>query len=172
MQMQVEHNKANQRKYPEQVIILTAKDKDGKHNPMIASWTMITSFSPPMMAVSVGLRRHTLQAVRHSKEFVITFPSVTMEDEVICFGSKTGKKTDKLAESGAQWKKATKIDSVIFEDAVANFECKLVSELVTGDHVIFAGEIVCSHMHEDESLQRIFAVSKGGKLGALQINTK
>jgi flavin reductase (DIM6/NTAB) family NADH-FMN oxidoreductase RutF len=36
---------------------------------------------------------------------------------------------------------------VILDDASANFECVLEGELITGDHVIFAGRVVASHVY-------------------------
>ena len=51
-------------------------------------------------------------------------------------------------------------------DAVANFECKKIAELETGDHVIFVGEIICSHMNPDKP-NRLYTVGAGYKMGGL-----
>ncbi len=135
------------KKYPEQVIVTIAKDKNGKANPVTMGWTMITSGRPPMMAVSMSSGHYTVTCVRHSKCFTIAFPSAEMAEAVLFFGRNSGWNTDKFKEYGAcRNEPAKEIDSVLLTDAVANFECTLVSELETGDHVVFVGQIVCSHI--------------------------
>ena len=50
MQKQTEYIEVIKTKYPEQVVIAIAKDKDGQANPITLGWTMIVSGKPPMMA--------------------------------------------------------------------------------------------------------------------------
>ncbi|MGB2821851.1 MAG: hypothetical protein WBF17_12780, partial [Phycisphaerae bacterium] len=59
MQKQVPYGEAIQLKYPEQVVIAIGKDASGKCNPITLGWTMVTSGSPPMMAISIGLPRYS-----------------------------------------------------------------------------------------------------------------
>ena len=51
MQKQVEYADAITTKYPEQIVIAIAKDRNGKFNPITLGWTMIVSGEPPMMAI-------------------------------------------------------------------------------------------------------------------------
>jgi flavin reductase (DIM6/NTAB) family NADH-FMN oxidoreductase RutF len=60
---------------------------------------------------------------------------------------------------------AKAIDSVLLTDAVANFECTLDSETVAGDHIIFVGKVVASHMNT-EARKRLYTVGPGHKLGS------
>ncbi|HUT61265.1 MAG TPA: flavin reductase family protein [Phycisphaerae bacterium] len=153
-------------KYPEQVAVAIAKDAAGKHNPISLGWAMQTSHKPPMLAFSVGLTRYSLGVIRAAKEFVVALPSAEQEAEVMLFGTKSGRDTDKLAEAGAKTRPAAKIDSVLLADAVANFECRLAGELATGDHVIFVGEVVCSYVNE-KRLNRLYTVGPGPKMAGL-----
>lgn len=156
MQLEASYAEAIGRKCPEQVVIAIAKDAQGKYNPISLGWTMITSSEPPMMAISVGLTRHSLSAIRQGGEFVIAFPSVAMESDMKFFGTKSGRDMDKIAARGTMTQPATKIDCVLLYDAVANFECKLEAELETGDHVILVGQIVAVHVNEDPTARRLF----------------
>jgi len=167
MQVLTTHTEAIGRKYPESVVIAIAKDREGKYNPITLGWSMITSGQPPMMAISVGLGRHSLEAIRSAKEFVISFPSAEMAEDALFFGTRSGRDTDKLAARNAPTQPASEVDCVILSDAVANFECKLASELVTGDHVIFVGRIVASHVNQNDKVQRLYTLGKGYKLGAI-----
>lgn len=147
-------------------MIAIAKDREGKYNPITLGWSMIASGQPPMMAISVGLTRHSLSAIRTSKQFVISFPSIVMVDDVLFFGTRSGRDVDKLAVRHTPTQPAKEIDCVLLADAVANFECVLESELRTGDHIIFVGRVLVSHTNKDESVRRLYSLG-GGELGGV-----
>ena len=164
MQKQVEYAEAIRTKYPEQVVIAIAKDKNGKANPVTLGWTMIVSGNPPMMAIGVARKHYSIEAITHSKCFTIAFPSAQMAEAALFFGSRSGRNTDKFAEFDCATEPAREIDSLLLTDAVANFECRLQSQVPTGDHMTFIGEIVCSHINT-EPKQRLYTVGPGHKLG-------
>lgn len=164
MQKQVKYNEAIKTKYPEQVVIAIAKDKNGKANPVTLGWTMIVSGDPPMMAIAVASSHYSIETVRFSKCFTIAFPSSDMAEAALFFGSKSGRETDKFAESNCKTEPAKEIDSLLLTEAVANFECDLVSETPAGDHIIFIGQIVASHCNT-ESTKRLYTVGPGHKMG-------
>ena len=164
MQKQVDYPEAIKTKYPEQVVIAIAKDKAGRPNPVTLGWTMIVSGKPPMMAIAVAKKHYSIGTVRHSKCFTIVYPSSEMSEAALFFGSRSGRDVDKLAEFDCKTEPATQIDSVLLADAVANFECTLESETEAGDHIVFIGEIVCSHINT-EPKKRLYTVGPGHKLG-------
>ena len=53
-------------------------------------------------------------------------------------------------------------------DAVANFECKLESQMETGDHMLFVGRVVTSHMNSGESVKRLYTLAPGYKMGGVR----
>lgn len=158
MQIPSDFETAIRRKYPEGVAIAIAKDPEGKHNPITLCWLMRTSLDPPMLAISVGLTRHSLSAIRHAGEFVVAVVSSTMVEDALFHGSKSGRDLDKLAEAGTKTQPATVIDSVLLAEAVANFECRLEGELRTGDHVIFAGRVVAAHQSTNPEARGLYAL--------------
>ena len=164
MQKEVEYSQAIKTKYPEQVVIAIAKDKNGKANPVTLGWTMIVSGSPPMMAISVAKKHYSVEAINHSKCFTIAFPSSQMAEAALFFGSKSGRDTDKFAEFDCETEPAKEIDSVLLTDAVANFECTLESQVPAGDHIVLIGKIVRSHMNT-EPKKRLYTIGPGHKLG-------
>jgi len=167
MQKQVEYAEAIKTRYPEQIVIAIAKDKNGKANPVTLGWTMIVSGDPPMMAIGVAKKHYSIEAITHSKCFTIAFPSAQMAEAALFFGSRSGRNTDKFAEFDCATEPATEIDSVLLTDAVANFECRLQSQVPTGDHVTFIGEIVCSHTNTKPK-KRLYTVGPGHKLGSVR----
>jgi flavin reductase (DIM6/NTAB) family NADH-FMN oxidoreductase RutF len=165
MQKQAEYSDAIKTKYPEQVVIAIAKDRQGKANPVTLGWTMIVSGNPPMMAIAVAKKHYSIEAITHSECFTIAFPSSQMADAALFFGSKSGRNTDKFAEFECETEPAKDIDSVLLADAVANFECTLESQVPAGDHIVFIGQIVCSHVNT-EPKKRLYTVGPGHKLGS------
>lgn len=164
MQKRAEYQDAIKTKYPEQVVIAIAKDKAGRANPVTLGWTMIVSGKPPMMAIAVAKKHYSIGTIRHSKCFTIVYPSSDMSEAALFFGSKSGRDVDKLAEFDCNTAPAKEIDSVLLADAVANFECTLESETEAGDHIVFVGQIVCSHVNT-EPKKRLYTVGPGHKLG-------
>jgi len=164
MQKRAEYQDAIKTKYPEQVVIAIAKDKAGRANPVTLGWTMIVSGKPPMMAIAVAKKHYSIETIRHSKCFTIVYPSSEMSEAALFFGSKSGRDVDKLAEFDCNTAPAKEIDSVLLADAVANFECTLESETEAGDHIVFVGQIVCSHVNT-EPKKRLYTVGPGHKLG-------
>ena len=158
MQKQVPHEQALERRYPESIAVAVAKDSQGKYNPITLGWLMLTSHEPPMLAIAVGKERYSAEVLRAAGEFVVAFPSEKQAEEVLLFGTKSGRVMDKLAAAGTQTQPAAAIDGVLMSAAVANFECKLVSEHPTGDHIIFVGQIVAAHVNEDAELGRLFSL--------------
>lgn len=166
MQKQAEYDQAIKTKYPEQVVIAIARDKNGKANPITLGWTMIVSGSPPMMAIAVASTHYSIETIRHSKCFTIVFPSSDMADAALFFGTRSGRDIDKFAGFDCKTEPAGEIDSALLSDAVANFECTLDSETPAGDHIIFIGKIVCSHINT-EPKKRLYTIGPGHKLGSV-----
>ena len=166
MQREVDYSEAIVTKYPEQIVVAIARDTKGKYNPITLGWTMLASGTPPMMAVAIAKKQWSIQAFRNAKEFVIAFPSEHQEKEVMLFGTKSGRDCDKLAEAHANTAPAKVIDCVLLADAVANFECRLVSEMEAGDHLIFLGQVLRAHRN-DADLNRLYTVAPGYKMRGL-----
>ena len=158
MQIEVPYTEAIKRKYPEPVTIAIAKDPQGKYNPITLGWVMSTSHVPPMLAISIGKARYSLEAIRQAKAFVVSFPSAEQLEESLVHGTRSGRDCDKLALAGTAIQPAQKIDGVLMAEAEANFECVLEGELETGDHVIFAGRIVASYVSDSPAKGRLYTL--------------
>ena len=92
-----------------------------------------------------------------------------MKDQVLLFGTESGRDVDKIGRCVCPIEIATQIDSVLLLDAVANFECQLESYMPAGDHIIFVGKIVAAHINT-ESKQRLFVTGPDQQLSGLLEN--
>ena len=172
MQKRSENSAAIKRKYPEPIILVIVKDKHGKYNPVPCSWAMVASGEPLMFAFALSGKRYSLEAIRRAGEFVISFPSESMQDEVAYYGSCSGDNTDKFKEKPLLTEKAESIDSLILTDSVANFECVLECEHSAGDHIIIFARVLKSWENQDASLKRLFNVGSGRKLSGCSTTEK
>jgi flavin reductase (DIM6/NTAB) family NADH-FMN oxidoreductase RutF len=166
MQKQCDYREAIKTKYPEQVVIIIAKDEGGRPNPITLGWTMIVSGHPPMMAIAVAKGHYSVETISHSKCFTIAFPSEFMAEAALFFGSHSGRNVDKFAQIPCQITDAEMIDSVLLTDACANFECTLESEIETGDHIVFIGKVVNAHVNTEQR-KRLFTVGPNHQLGSV-----
>ena len=168
MQKKTDFEKAIKTRYPEQVVIAIAKDKTGRANPLTLGWTMLASSDPPVMAIAVYKGHYSIGAIRHAKSFTISYPSSQMADAALFFGSHSGRDCNKFAEfKKCKTNPAKVIDSVLLDDSVANFECKLLWEKKAGNHIIFVGQVVASYINT-KAKKRLYTVATGHKMGAFR----
>ena len=164
MQKSASINEAWQRKYPEQVVLAITKSSDGRINAMAIGWVTLVSDEPPMFLIGVDDPAYTLELIRENKEFVIAYPSKAMAKETLYFGTVHGHNIDKGKDSKLAFIPASKVNVPLLADAVANFECRLVTEYRPGNCPLVVGEVVASSVNTDENVQRLINAAPGYKL--------
>jgi len=155
-----EVNEAVQHKYPESIVLVITVDSGGRPNVMPAGWSMFTSSTPPMYAVSIGIERYTHELIEDVREFTVAIPAPNMGEAIRVCGTQSGRDVDKVTAASLRTEPATEIAPPLLRGAVANFECRMAHELRTGDHTIFVGEIVTAHLAEDAA-QRLLNFGPG-----------
>lgn len=145
---QVTPGDAVSRKFPESVVFVVSPTDDGNPNVMPAGWSMFTSNDPLMIAVSVGLARHTHTLLERATDFVVAFPSAAHREEIVFCGSHSGADVDKVAECGLELADPAEVSTPLLEDAAACLECLKADSFLTGDHRVFVGEVVAAHVSE------------------------
>ena len=146
---QVDPSEAAGRRFPESVVLIVTTDDDGEPNVMPAGWSMFTSGSPRMIAVSLGMGRHTRSLLQDSEDFTVSFPSPAQVEDLLYCGAHSGADVDKFAETGLETLPAVEVSTPILDESAASFECLRHSSHVTGDHEIFVGEVVAAHVSEE-----------------------
>ncbi|HUU27372.1 MAG TPA: flavin reductase family protein [archaeon] len=164
MQIHVPFDQAARLKYPEQVVLVLTVDRNNKVNVITLGWSMFTSHQPPMMAISVGLSRYSHEALTGRDEFVLAFPGRNMAKEALYCGTNSGRAVDKIIETGLELTDSLEVSVPLLKDAVANFECRIVERLLTGDHTIFVGQVVASHRNQMPA-ERLYTLGPSYQLG-------
>jgi flavin reductase (DIM6/NTAB) family NADH-FMN oxidoreductase RutF len=143
---EVPYAEAIRLKYPEQIVLAVTADDSGRPDVITLGWAMPTSGVPPMWAISVGHTRYSHELVEKGEEFVLAFPSVEMIEACHLCGTKSGRDTDKIVAAGLRTEPAKIVRPPLLAGCLANFECRLSGKVVSGDHTIFIGEVVASHV--------------------------
>jgi len=141
--------------YPYTLVVTV--DKQGKPNVMGAAWWTFTSVQPPMMCISIGHPRYTHECLQFNKEFVLCFPSEEQAKESWICGTKSGRNVDKFEACGFKTTPSEIVKPPIIEGATVAYECRVVAELVCGDHTLFSGEIVAIH-GDPQKARHIYSV--------------
>ncbi len=139
-------------KKPAKIALAIVKDKIGKYNPITLEWFMRTSIKPPMFAISIGHTRYSHECLQNFRYFNLCFPSREMNKEALLCGTKSGRMVDKLKETKLEWFKGRLAQLPVIKGVVANFECEVVTQVKSGDHTIFVGEIKYSWLNKGKEM--------------------
>lgn len=134
------------RRFPEWVFFLIARGPGGPPNLMPAGWGMLCSHEPPMFAVAVRATNHSAGQIEQSGEFVVAFLAERHVRHLEPAGTTSGRDQDKFAALGLETMPAARVRPPLLADAPLQFECRLAGRMQTGDHIVFAGEIVAAHV--------------------------
>ncbi len=126
---------------PSKVVLAAVEKPGGGYNLITLEWFMRTSIAPAMFAISVGLSRYSHECLLENRWFNLVFPSVEMKDLCALAGSNSGRDMDKFAAGKVAYKPGKLHKLPVLEGAVAVFECEVVTQVRSGDHTIFAGEV-------------------------------
>jgi flavin reductase (DIM6/NTAB) family NADH-FMN oxidoreductase RutF len=135
--------------HPRNTVLVTSLDDDGNPNIITLAWSMITSFNPTMVAISVAPARYSHDLIKDCGEFVVNIPNMDIVKETLFCGRNSGKSVDKFAATGLTPMPAKFVKAPLISECVAHMECKVVNALLTGDHTIFVGEVVAAYVNED-----------------------
>lgn len=161
---QVEPSIAINRKHPKWIFQVVTADQDGIPNAMPASWCTFSSAEPIMMVVSVAFERYTHKLLEESNDFVLAFPNKEQKDAIYYCGRNSGKNVDKFEKTNLETTPAAEVATPLIEDSVACFECKKSGSIVSGDHTIFIGEVVATHISERYT-EKIYTTKKWHEKG-------
>lgn len=124
--------------FPSGVTIVTTVDDTGAPKGLTSQAFIGLSTEPPLMLVSVDRSSRTLEALRHSRRFVVNFLRAGSEAISTRFASKDEDKFRDL-----RWVPSQIADGVpILSEAVCAFaECVVTDIVEAGDHVMFIGQV-------------------------------
>jgi flavin reductase (DIM6/NTAB) family NADH-FMN oxidoreductase RutF len=120
-------------------------DERERPNIIGLSWWMFTSWSPLMVAISIGHKRYSHECLTHHKEFVLCFPSEEQAKDAWFCGRKSGREIDKFQHTNLAAVPSKVVKPPMIEGSTAAYECRIVDQVETGDHTVFIAEVAAIH---------------------------
>ena len=137
--------------YPTPAALITCVSRDGKPNIITLGEVFNVSLRrPPIVGLAIRKATWSHGLIAETKEFVVNMPTTAILRETDLCGTRTGRDTDKFAESGLTAIPAHKVRPPLIKECPLNIECRLTSLQEIGDHDLFLGEVLA--VHADESL--------------------
>ena len=143
---------------PSRLALAVSKPKYGPANVITLGWFMRTSIKPQMFAISVGLTRYSHEILSENRNFVLAVPSINIAEQTMQCGLQSGRDVDKIKEFNIKTNMGKLTSIPILTDAVANFECKTITQVRSGDHTIFVGEVKYSWQNDDKNLEQLLTI--------------
>jgi len=132
-----------------EVIAWAVAEHEGRRSICPLGWTMRTSATPPLMAISVAPSRFTHGLIEGAGEFVLAYPGRELAQATAYCGSHSGRDGDKFTKAGVTALPGRQVAAPVIVECVANLECRVVDRFTTGDHSIFVGEVVAAWAQEE-----------------------
>ena len=137
--------------YPTPAALITCVAPDGKPNIIALGEVFNVSLRrPPIVGLAIRKATWSHGLIAATKEFVVNLPTTAILRETDLCGTRSGRDTDKFAESGLTPVAADKVRPPLIKECPVNIECRLISLQEMGDHDLFLGEVLA--VHADESV--------------------
>src|SRR4030065_2123293 len=130
--------------YPVIPAVIVVKSEDAL-DALACAWYSALSFDPPLFAISIAPRRYSYQMLKKSGEFTANFMEFDSVGTIAALGRTSGREVDKFAAYRIKTLPSTVIETPVLKDASAAYECRIVKQYKTGDHVFIVGEVLAVH---------------------------
>lgn len=128
-------------------VMVTVKSGE-RVNVLTIGWTGILSTHPPRTYISVRPSRYSYELLKESGEFVINLTTASQAKIVDYVGIYTGKKVDKLKETGLGTVQSKEVDVPTIAECPLALECRVCEVIPMGTHDVFVADIVSVSVDE------------------------
>ena len=147
MTLNLEAKKILLRKIPHGLFICGVNNEDTKEvNGFTASWVTQGSFTPPLVVMAVRAEGSSHEIIKNTKMFSLNVLKSDQKDLAAIFfkpqqalGGRFESVEFNLGEFGLP----------ILVDSVGGVECKVVGNVMCGDHTVFVGEVLSAYLNNN-----------------------
>jgi len=150
-------------------LLLASADARGNPNAMTIGWgTVGISWNKPVFCVLVRPETYTYGLIETTGDFTVNVPTTALKDDVLYFGTVSGRDEDKFKARGLTATPGRMVKSPIVEECAIHYECKVVHKndvlpdtlaeeirdgiyrrLNIGFHRVYFGEILAVYADAD-----------------------
>jgi flavin reductase (DIM6/NTAB) family NADH-FMN oxidoreductase RutF len=114
-------------------------------NAFTAAWVMQVSFDPLLLALSINPHHSSYRLLKEGRAFSVNVLKKGQLDLAEHYGRPA--RADKLA--GTEWT-TDRLGLPLLREAMAWFECQVLSECPAGDHVLVLGKVMSGKLLDSE----------------------
>lgn len=108
-------------------LLLASVDAQGNPNVMTIGWgTVGIIWGKPIFVVLVRPSRYTHSLIEITDDFTVNVPTPELADEVLYFGTVSGRDQDKFKAKGLTATPSKKVKAPIVEECAIHYECRVV----------------------------------------------
>lgn len=122
-------------------VVLVTTARKGQINVMTQSWHTMIEFEPPLVGCVISNRNHTFEALRRTKECVISIPTVELASKVVKCGNNSGRTMNKFEAYGLTPMPASLVDAPLIAECYADLECKVTDTSLVQRYNLFILEV-------------------------------
>ena len=137
---------------PMKAVLVATRKPDGNHNLITVEWFMRTSIEPAQYAISIGHSRYSYDCLTDFPYFNIIFPSIDNKALLSLSGSQSGRDIDKFTAGSVEFFSGKLQKLPVITNAAACYECEIVTQVRSGDHTIFVGDVKYSWINPEKEL--------------------
>lgn len=127
---------------PRPVVLVTCCDEHDAPNVLSVAWHTPLSHDPPLVGISIDLRRYSHELINRSGEFVLNIVAQEFQSIIELCGNRSGRDLDKVRAAGLALQPAYHVNPPFIDGALAHLECTIVNQVRTGDHTFFVGQVL------------------------------
>ena len=127
-------------------IVMVSSALADSQNIMTMGWYTVMEFTPSLVGCVIAGGSYSFDLIRRSRECVINLPTTSLTDIVVGVGNTTGAEVDKFEEFGLIAEAATRVRAPLISECHANFECRLVDDVLVNKYNFFIFEVVKAHV--------------------------
>lgn len=117
-----------------------------ERNAFTASWVMQVSFDPLLLALSINPHHSSYRLLKEGRSFSVNVLRKGQLDLAEHYGGPA--RADKLAGTGCR---TDRLGLPLLGEALAWFECQVLSEYPAGDHVLVLGRVIGGKLLDSEA---------------------
>ncbi len=145
--------------YPVVAAVVTMHGREHS-NALACAWHSALSFTPPLYGVLISKKRFSYELIVESEAFAVNFLPFEQAEKIAAVGRNSGRDLDKFRAFDLKTEPLPDALAPILQDAYAAYECRLVERHPCGDHDLFVGEIIRTHLDETAFTEKRLAVER------------
>lgn len=126
---------------PGPVVLVTTAHR-GRANIMTQSWHTMMEFEPPLVGCVISGRNHSFDALRLTRECVLSIPTVELARQVVGIGNCSGDKVDKFKKFKLTPLPAAQVAAPLIAECYTNLECRIADTRMMNKYNFFVLEVV------------------------------